>query len=238
MSAVDLFFFLYLLLCFGFVSFRKRFFSHQWFLVIFHHKVKMFVFLLSYFFDWQTCRIPMIDRICVESCKHNSRIPKLRDSVAHQICHSRSETSHASIIFSQLLSSPPWIKSFTVGTNSIHQHSASLQQLGIYFTTYFGRVEDFLPVGRIQAKHTHELGKLTHQTGNNAAHRGKCSQHIAPWLRAERGCGSRKEPPWPGWLLWLLQRGDLRSKGWRVCNYLEAAQMFESRPPKVDTLSN
>lgn len=34
-------------------------------------------------------------------------------------------------------------------------------------------MEDFLPVGRIQAKHTHELGELTHQTGNNAAHRGE-----------------------------------------------------------------
>lgn len=45
----------------------------------------------------------------------------------------------------------------------------------------------------------------------HAAHRGKFSQRITPWLWAERGCGSRKERPWPRWLVWLLQRGDLHS---------------------------
>lgn len=48
-------------------------------------------------------------------------------------------------------------------------------------------MEDFLPVGRIQAKHTHELGELTHQTGNmlhtegnlvNTSHPG-CERNVA-----------------------------------------------------------
>lgn len=102
------------------------------------------------------------------------------------------------------LSSPPWIKSFTVGTNSVHQHSsfltfnlksASLQQLGIYFTTYFGRVEDFLPVGRIQAKHSHELGELTHQTGNTLHTEGNLVNTSHPGCEWSVAVGAEKSDP-------------------------------------------
>lgn len=177
-----------LLFCFGCILFRKRYFFFILNLIIFHHKVKVFVSSLSHFLTdkLDLCRIPMIDRICVEGCKHNSWIPKWHGCVAHLICHSRSETSHALGNIFTALSSPPRIKSFSVGINSVHQHSSfltfnlksvSLQQLGIYSTTYFSRVEDFLPVGRIQAKHTHELGELTHQTGNMLHTEGNLTHH-------------------------------------------------------------
>lgn len=94
-----------------------------------------------------------------------------------------------------------------MGTNSVHQHSsfltfnlksASLQQLGIYFTTYFGRVEDFLPVGRIQAKHTHELGELTHQTGNTLHTEGNLVHTSHPGCERSVALGAEKSDPGRG----------------------------------------
>ena len=166
-----------------------------------------FYFLVCYIF-WLTSSIHAEYPWLTEGCKHNSWIPKLHGSVAHKICHSRFETLHALDNIFSPDSFPPLIQSFTVGINSIHQHSSfltfnltsvSLQQHGIYSTIYFSWVEDFLPVGHIQAKHTHELGELTHQTGNtlhteanvvNTSHTG-----------CERSFGSRKERWWPQWLV-------------------------------------
>lgn len=104
-------------------------------------------------------RTLMIDRICIKGCKHDSWIPKLHGSVAHQICHSRSETSRALDNIFIALSSPPGIKSFTVEINFVHQHlsflafnlkSVSLQQPGIYSTTYV-----FQQGGRFSSRGSH-----------------------------------------------------------------------------------
>lgn len=98
-------------------------------------------------------------------------------------------------------------------------------------------MEDFLPLGRIQAKHTHELGELTHQTGNTLHTEGNLVNTSHPGCERNMAVEAEKSDPGHGDLddycsvVTFLLKGDGFATTWRMYKCL----MPPVTHPKVDS---
>lgn len=98
-------------------------------------------------------------------------------------------------------------------------------------------MEDFLPVGSIQAKHTHELGELTHQTGNTLHTEGNLVNTSNPGCEWNVAVEPEKSDPGCDDLyaycsvVTFILKGEGFATTWRLYKYL----MPPVTHPKVDS---
>lgn len=84
-------------------------------------------------------------------------------------------------------------------------------------------MEDFLPMGHIQAKHTNELGELTHQTGNKLHTEGNLVNTSHPGCERDVAVEGGKSDPGRGDLpdyrraVSLILKGEVNATTWRRC---------------------